>query len=77
MSSARALLEADLSAFLGFAKVMALSRYRRDVPREVYWAARLTATLRKDCGPCAQLCIGLASREGWTRRRSPGSSAAR
>lgn len=64
MSYARALLEADLSAFLSFAKVLALSRYRRDVPREVYWAARLTATLREDCGPCAQLCIGLASREG-------------
>lgn len=64
MSYARALLEADLSAFMAFAKVMPLSRYRRDVPREVYWAARLTATLHEDCGPCAQLCIGLAARDG-------------
>lgn len=64
MSYARALLEADLSAFMAFAKLMPLSRYRRDVPREVYWAAKLTATLHEDCGPCAQLCIGLATRDG-------------
>lgn len=64
MSYARALLEADLSAFMAFAKLMPLSRYRRDVPREVYWAAKLTATLYEDCGPCAQLCIGLATRDG-------------
>ncbi|HRE90717.1 MAG TPA: hypothetical protein PK095_16445 [Myxococcota bacterium] len=64
MSYARALLEADLAAFLAFAKVMPLTRYRRGVPPEVYWAAKLTATLREDCGPCAQLCIGLATRDG-------------
>jgi alkylhydroperoxidase family enzyme len=64
MSYARAILAADRQAFLAFAKVKALTRYRRDVPPEVRSAVGLVATLAEDCGPCTQLGVAMALREG-------------
>lgn len=64
MSYARLVLQADTSAMLALSKVTALSGYRKDVPREVYYAAKLESTLAQDCGPCAQLVITMALREG-------------
>jgi hypothetical protein len=67
MSYARELLAADARAFFAFAKVMAMSRYRRDVPRQVWFAAKLTGTIAEDCGPCTQLMVTMALREGVDR----------
>jgi hypothetical protein len=64
MGYARAILAADTSAFLAFSKVMGLSRYRRDVPVDVYFAVKLVGTLAEDCGPCTQLIVGMALRAG-------------
>jgi hypothetical protein len=64
MSYARLVLQADTSAMLALSTVTALSGYRKDVPREVYYAAKLESTLAQDCGPCAQLVITMALREG-------------
>jgi hypothetical protein len=64
MGYARAILAADTRAFLAFGKVMALSSYRKDVPRDVYFAVKLAGTLAEDCGPCTQLVVGMALHEG-------------
>ncbi len=41
-----------------------VSAYRRDVPLDVYYGAKITAVLAADCGPCAQLVTSMAEREG-------------
>lgn len=60
----RDVLDADLKAFLRFAKVLGISQYRRDLPVGASFAAKLVGTLAEDCGPCAQLMVTMAEREG-------------
>ena len=61
----RELLAIDPKAFFAFAKVQKM-KYRRDVPRDVYYAASITAAMAEDCGPCTQLVVGFALGEGAT-----------
>lgn len=61
---ARQILDADAGAFFRFARLGGLSSYRRDVPREVYYAAKLTTTVLEDCGPCTQLMVAMALGDG-------------
>jgi hypothetical protein len=61
---ARELLEIDAGAFLKFAMVNAMTGYRRDVPRDVAYAVKLTGTIAEDCGPCTQLMVTMALKEG-------------
>ncbi len=63
-SYARDLLDADPGAFLKFAKVMGLARYRKDVPADAWYAAGIVGSAAEDCGPCTQLGITMAEREG-------------
>jgi hypothetical protein len=60
----RELLDADFRAFLAFARATKIGDYRRDLPREVYWAAKLVGIVSEDCGPCTQLCVALALADG-------------
>jgi hypothetical protein len=60
MSYARHILDVDTQAFFAFAKVMKLGAYRRDIPKEAYWAAKLTGVVSEDCGPCTQLLVTMA-----------------
>ena len=64
MSYAREILAADRSAFFAFAKFMGISEYRKDVPKDVYWAAKLVATVSEDCGPCTQLAVAMGIEDG-------------
>jgi hypothetical protein len=64
MSYARELLAADPRAVLAVARVQALSRYRRDVPADVYFAAKIAGALGEDCGPCTQLVVTMALEAG-------------
>lgn len=64
MSYGREILDADLGAFLRVATLTGLSTYRRDVPEAVWHAVRLAGTLRADCGPCSQLMVTMAERDG-------------
>jgi hypothetical protein len=57
-------LDTDLGAFLKFARAIGIGTYRKDVPREVYLAAALTSSIVADCGPCTQLGVGMALRDG-------------
>jgi hypothetical protein len=61
---ARQILDADTRAFLAFARLGGLSSYRRDVPRDVYYAVKLTGTVLEDCGPCTQLVVAMALGDG-------------
>jgi hypothetical protein len=60
----REMLDADVKAVMALFKVQGLARYRKDVPREPWYAAALVGVLAEDCGPCAQLGITMAEREG-------------
>jgi hypothetical protein len=57
-------LDADPRALLAFSMVQALGAYRKDVPPAAYCAAGLVGTMAEDCGPCTQLVIDMAQREG-------------
>jgi len=63
-SYTRDILEADLGAFLKFSKVAGLGRFREGVPLEAWYAAKITGTLAEDCGPCTQLAVASAERDG-------------
>jgi hypothetical protein len=60
----RELIDADPRAAMDFGKVMGMSRYRRDIPAAPHWAAGLVTVMSEDCGPCTQLTIDMAQREG-------------
>jgi hypothetical protein len=60
----RDILDADPRALLAFSKVAGMSNYRKDVPLAVYCAAGLVGAMSEDCGPCTQLGIDMAEREG-------------
>ncbi|CAN5915356.1 hypothetical protein BH11MYX2_BH11MYX2_05600 [soil metagenome] len=57
-------LDTDLGAFMKFARATMIGRYRKDLPPEVYAAVMFTGVVAADCGPCAQLGVTLALREG-------------
>lgn len=60
----RELLAVDRRAFFAFARAARLSRYRKDVPADVGYAAGLTGTIAEDCGPCTQLGVTMALADG-------------
>ncbi len=60
----RDMIDADPRAMLVFGKVQGLSRYREDIQIAPYCAAGLVAAMAEDCGPCTQLGIDMAQRQG-------------
>jgi uncharacterized protein YjeT (DUF2065 family) len=58
------MLAVDAKSVLALFKVQAMAHYRKDVPREPWYAAALVGSLAEDCGPCTQLGITMAEREG-------------
>jgi len=57
---------ADLSpvAAVKFALATSLGTYRRDAPAAAVCAAGITAVRSEDCGPCTQLAVTMAERQG-------------
>jgi alkylhydroperoxidase family enzyme len=64
MDYVRDMLEVSPRAVRVFGRIGALGQYRRDVPIEAYFAAKLVAARWEDCGPCTQLCVTMAERAG-------------
>lgn len=64
MSYARELLDTDIGAFMAFAKTQKMNHYRKGVPKEVHYAAKIAGLLVEDCGPCTQLVVTMALRDG-------------
>jgi hypothetical protein len=60
----REVLDADPRALMAFGKAAAISNYRKDVPPAAYCAAGIVGTMAEDCGPCTQLVIDMAQRQG-------------
>lgn len=60
----RELVETDPRAMLAFGKLGAIGAYRKDVSAAAYSAAAIVAVMAEDCGPCTQLVIDMAEREG-------------
>jgi hypothetical protein len=63
-SYVREIIDADLDAAWRFSKVMGLTKYRKGIPAAPLCAAGLVGTLAEDCGPCTQLGVTLAEKEG-------------
>ena len=60
----RAVLDADPRALMAFAKAGGIGTYHKDVPLAAFCAAGIVGTMAEDCGPCTQLVIDMAQREG-------------
>jgi hypothetical protein len=64
VSYVREMLAADVHSVMALFKVQGMSRYRKDVPADAWYAAGLVGSLAEDCGPCTQLGVTMAEREG-------------
>jgi hypothetical protein len=64
MGYAYDLLDADPEALRRFSAVMGISTYRSGLPADVWFAAKITATMAEDCGPCTQLIVRMAEATG-------------
>lgn len=64
MSYAQEMFDSSPRAFFRFARISGLANHREKAPLEAWYAAKLAATLSEDCGPCTQLVVTMAEREG-------------
>src|SRR5437762_14135248 len=54
---ARHILRVSLRAFFKFIKILPLAEYRRAMPPEPFYAARIVAIRHDDCGECVQIAV--------------------
>lgn len=52
------------SGILRFGLFSTFVMHREDTPADAWFAAKITAVIREDCGPCTQLGVRMAEREG-------------
>jgi alkylhydroperoxidase family enzyme len=64
MDYAREILEVSPRALAAYGRISALAHYRHDLPAAAGYAATLVAAKAEDCGPCTQLAVTMAEREG-------------
>jgi len=57
-------IDADPRALMTFMKAIAVGKYRKDVPLAPHYAAKIAGVMAEDCGPCTQLVIDMAERDG-------------
>ncbi|HXH64881.1 MAG TPA: hypothetical protein VNH42_05165 [Mariprofundaceae bacterium] len=60
----REILDISVRALMRFNAVSKMGRYCHGLPRSAWYAAKLTATMIEDCGPCTQLVATMAERDG-------------
>ena len=60
----RELLDTSFSAMLRFHRATALGDYRHGLPAPCWHAVRIRTARREDCGPCVQLLVTMAERDG-------------
>jgi hypothetical protein len=56
--------DASTSAFVKFVMFQWMSSHRDRIPRDAWFAARIAVALSEDCGPCTQLVVNMALRDG-------------
>jgi uncharacterized lipoprotein YbaY len=64
MSYAREILDASPGAMLRFGMATGFTRHREGVPAAAYYAAKIAGTMQEDCGPCTQLIVDMALKDG-------------
>lgn len=64
LSYAREIFEVSRRAFWHLTRITAAAGFREDVSRDAWYAAKIAATLAEDCGPCTQLVVTMAERDG-------------
>lgn len=64
VSYMREMLDTSRAGFFRFSQVARLSQHREDVPIQAWYAAKMAATLAEDCGPCTQLVVTMAEKDG-------------
>jgi hypothetical protein len=57
-------LDETPDAFFKFAKIFGIANYRKVVPIDALYAAKITGALHEDCGPCTQLVVDMALEAG-------------
>jgi hypothetical protein len=86
MGYAHELLDTSVRAFLHYALMGLPAAYRRDVPKEAWYAVKIVAARAEDCGPCLQLVMNMAETDGvpasvrravWTRDQAQMSDDVR
>lgn len=60
----RDMLAASWRGFMRFSAAAKMAAHREEVPPDAWYAAKLTATLAEDCGPCTQLVVRMAEADG-------------
>jgi hypothetical protein len=65
-------VDASPAGMLKFAFLQPMAQHREDVSKDAWHAAHLAGALSEDCGPCVQLCVDMATRDGM----DPGCLAA-
>lgn len=60
----RKMFNVSWRAFMRFSPVTKMANHREDVPLDAWYAAKIVATMAEDCGPCTQLMVTMAEREG-------------
>ncbi len=58
------MIDASPGAGFKFALFQLMSGHRQDVPKAAWYAAKIAATVSEDCGPCTQLIVDAALRDG-------------
>lgn len=58
------IVDTSTSMALKFSLFQMIAGKTNDVPPEVLYAAGIAATVSEDCGPCAQLVVNMALRDG-------------
>lgn len=58
------IIDASTSIALKFAVFQMLAAKTKDVPADALYAAGIAAAVSEDCGPCAQLVVNMALKEG-------------
>lgn len=58
------IIDASPRAAWLFARAAALGRFRRDIPLDAWYAAGIISVHHEDCGPCTQLGVTMAERDG-------------
>ncbi|MEN3975982.1 hypothetical protein [Emcibacter sp. SYSU 3D8] len=60
----RDILNADRAAFMAMSRTLAMAQYHKDIPAAAWHAAKITAVMQEDCGPCTQIAVTMAERDG-------------
>lgn len=61
---ARFIADTSLGGFMRFAKLRGFTSYRKTLPVDAYYTARIVATRDEDCGPCVQIEVNQAVKDG-------------